>query len=386
MKSIPYSRQSIQEDDYNAIMKVLHSDFITQGPEVVNFENALIKKFKVNHALACSSGTAALHLAYASMGAGSTSLGIVPAVTFAATANSFHHLGSKVVFCDVDPTDGLIDLQSLEETLSKVDEDQLGQTNFVSPVSLAGKVAPLQACRELSSKYGFKVVEDASHSPGAWSAKEKSCDCKWTDAACMSFHPVKHICCGEGGAVLTNSESVFEKAKLLRNHGISRPFSEDHETPWQYQQVELGWNYRMTDMQAALGISQLSRLENSLSARKSKAKKYESAFSLPPFREYIELPRLQSGHSLHLYVIRFKIKGLRNQAYKFLKSRGILTQVHYIPLYRHPYFENSVGRMRLPGAEEYFESCLSIPLFPTLGKTQQEKVIDEIASFLLSHT
>lgn len=382
---IPYSKQSLTQEDFDAVLEVMNSSFLTQGPQIDLFEKALAKRFQVKHAIACSSGTAAIHLSYASLGASADSVGIVPAVTFSATANAFRYLGAKVIFCDVNPADGIIDLDSLQRILESLPEEQLDRCNFVSPVSFAGKVAPLKECADLCEKYGMTLVEDASHSPGGWSERETSGDCKWTQAACLSFHPVKHICAGEGGAVLTNLTEVADRCKALRSHGIVRPFDDKHPTPWKYEQVDLGWNYRITDLQAALGRSQLGKLDESINARKRIAKRYDEALSAPPFSERIDRPALTDGHSWHLYVIRFKEEGLRDQAYKFLKGLGIITQIHYTPLYRHPYFAKLVGNLRLPGAEEYFAGCLSIPLFPTLTQIDQDKVISELARFLSKH-
>ena len=382
MSQIPYSKQNLTEEDLNSVLEVLQSNFITQGPQIGLFEAALAQRFKVEQAVACSSGTAALHLSYASLGVTEESIGIVPAVTFSATANAFRYLGAKVIFCDVNPTDGIIDLNSLSQILEDLPKEQLQKPNFVSPVSFAGKVAPLRECSDLCEPFGIKLVEDASHSPGGWNEDGTSGACQWTQSACLSFHPVKHICAGEGGAVLTNSSPIADRCRSLRSHGIIRPFDEDHPTPWQYEQVDLGWNYRMTDLQASLGKSQLSQLDQSLKARKSIAKRYDDLFSLAPFSDHIERPTLSDGHAWHLYIIRFKEKGLRDKAHKFLKKSGILTQIHYIPLYRHPYFEKLVGKLSLAGAEKYFAGCLSIPLFPTLEESEQDQVVSELASFL----
>ena len=379
--SIPYSRQVISDDDVQAVEKVLRSDFLTQGPMVENFENELSQKLNAKYAIACSSGTAALHLAYASIGINSQSLGIVPAITFAATANALAYLGCQIKFCDVDPKTGLLDPSSLEKILDN--ESDFEGKKIITPVSLSGKIAPLKTCKELANKYDCLVVEDGSHSPGAEDhAHGKSLSCEFSHAACLSFHPVKHICCGEGGAVFTNSEELMEACKKLRTHGIERPFGEEHETPWRYDQSSLGWNYRMNDLQAALGISQLAKLKWSLEKRRKLAQRYLDAFSESPFSEHFEIPVKSDGDAWHLYVIRFFRKGMRDQAYKFLKTQGIHSQIHYLPVYRHTYYENTLGKVRLPGAEKYFEGCLSIPLFPTLEQEKQEMVIEALNKFI----
>jgi len=385
MEPIPYSCQSISEDDVESVTQVLRSSYLTQGPEIELFEAAMTAKFHLKHAVSCSSGTAALHLAYAAAGISENSVGFVPAVTFSATANAFRYLGAQVVFCDIVPETGLIDPASLEKCLNSCRLDSRA-LHAITPVSFAGKVAPLAACRELATAYGCKVIEDASHSPGAFCRKgfgndEISITSPHCDASCLSFHPVKHICAGEGGALLTNDAEIAENAKNLRSHGITRPFSENDAMPWYYQQDKLGWNYRMTDLQAVLGRSQLAKLEHSLLQRRSIAQKYHQAFSEEPFISHFHVPEPDEGHAWHLYVIRFINQGVRDLAYKFLRERGIGSQVHYIPLYRHPYYKNLLGEIHLPGAEAYFQSCLSIPMFPHLSEKQQDYVIQTLSKF-----
>ena len=382
---IPYSKQHITDEDRRAVSEVLDSDFLTQGPAVVDFENALKNKFSVEHAVVCSSGTAALHLAYAGAGVNSNTIGIVPAITFSATANAFRYLGAEVRFCDVDSKTGLICLDSLRSILGSIRFESSTCPGIVSPVSFAGATAPLAGVNNLTQYHGLKVIEDASHSPGSFVNNDKittySSSCSHSDAACLSFHPVKHICCGEGGAVLTNDKIIGDNARKLRSHGIERPYDDSHKSPWFYQQTELGWNYRLTDFQAVLGQSQLSRLDNQLKARRKIAETYHSAFTKAPFNECFETPTLLTGHSWHLYILRFKAHGIRDRAHKFLKERGILTQIHYVPLYRHPYYLERYGEQRFPGAEKFYQSCLSIPMFPTLTPDEQCKVIDSLGLF-----
>ena len=380
---IPYSKQSVSQDDIDAVNQVLRSNFLTQGPKIEEFEFALADYFGSKYAICCSSGSSALHLAYAGLGAEASSIAIVPAVTFSATANAFKYLGSKVIFCDIDPETGLLSIEHLEEILSDLNQSKHNQKGFITPVSFAGMVAPLQDCREISNKYGFHLIEDASHSFGATNEKtDRSGDCERVDASCLSFHPVKHICCGEGGAILTNSSELNSIAKRMRSHGIHRPHGDDHATPWYYEQVELGWNYRMTDIQAALGISQLKRVDQMISMRRKIAQRYDDVFQETEFQESFARPIYEVGHSWHLYIIRFHKKGIRDEAHKFLKNRGILTQVHYVPLYKHPYYEKENGKIQLPGAEQYFEGCLSIPIFPDLREEEQERIITELRNFI----
>ena len=255
---------------------------MTQGPQIEKFEEELKERFNVNYAVCCSSGTAALHLAYASIEIDSRSIGFVPSVTFSATANAYRYLGADVIFCDVNPETGIIDLNHLQEQLVKFRDLSKGIC-AISLVSFAGKVAPLLEAEKLANSFDCRLIEDASHSPGAFSESNDgspifSVSSKSLDAACISFHPVKHICAGEGGVVLTNCDKIAWKAKHLRSHGITRPFTDDHPTPWYYQQNNLGWNYRLSDIHAALGRSQLKRLDAGLKARKKIASKYNSIF------------------------------------------------------------------------------------------------------------
>ncbi|MDG1138709.1 MAG: aminotransferase class I/II-fold pyridoxal phosphate-dependent enzyme [Opitutales bacterium] len=388
MSIIPYSKQSISADDIQAVKRVLKSDFLTQGPKVPEFERALARYFGTKYAICCSSGTAALHLAYSSLGASPSSIAIVPAITFAATANAFRYLGSDVIFCDVVPETGHICIHHLEKILSSIPKLKNDQKGFIAPVSFAGAIAPLERCNQLASRYNFQVIEDASHAVGAWTHNENGKKkvyagaCIHTQASCLSFHPVKHVCCGEGGAVLTNSTETANTARKLRSHGIERPFDDEHDTPWYYQQVDLGWNYRMTDLQAALGMSQLSRIEDSLKSRKEMARRYIELLSVERFSGSILLPVFNEGHAWHLFIIRFCRAGMRNRAYKYLKSKHIHTQVHYIPVYKHPYYQTMHRDLQLSGSEDYFESCLSIPMYSGLTLKQQNRVIAELDNFL----
>jgi dTDP-4-amino-4,6-dideoxygalactose transaminase len=382
---IPYSKQSISEEDIREVVGILHSDFLTQGPCVPEFEEAIKERFSVKHAVVCSSGTAALHLAYAGAGAGKDTVGIVPSITFSATANAFLYLGAQARFCDVDPATGLICCDSLEAVVRAIQSESQTESIFVSPVSFAGATAPLDRINLIAQKYGLKVIEDASHSPGSFTESEncllQSASCVFSDAACLSFHPVKHICCGEGGAVLTNDDHIAESARKLRSHGIVRPNDSSHDIPWFYEQNELGWNYRLTDIQAGLGRSQLSRLDSQLSKRRSIASKYDLAFNKSPFQDIFDCPPMYAGHAWHLYIVRFKVQGHRDQAHKFLKSKGVNTQVHYVPVHKHPFYADKTGPVSLPGAEKFYESCLSIPMFPTLTENEQQKVIEGLMAF-----
>ena len=386
MDIIPYSRQEVSDEDIAAVSNVLRSDFLTQGPQVENFEHALCNLIGAEHAIACSSGTAALHLAYSGLGAGKDSLAIVPAITFSATANAMLYTGGEVAFCDVDPVTGIICTESLSKVIKMLQGNDLKKLNFITPVSLSGSSAPLDECARIGETHGYHLIEDASHSilssgNGENGQLFNSASCEYTDAACLSFHPVKHLCCGEGGAVMTNSADLADRIKSLRSHGIIRPNSPEHSTPWLYEQVELGWNYRLTDMQAALGTSQISRIQLQVERRKLIAAKYDEELRKAPFLGNLSPPLFDEGHSWHLYVVHLADSRTRDELHKHLRSKGILTQVHYVPLYKHPYFERKMGQMKLPGAEQYYKGCLSIPLFPGMTGSQQERVIEEMAKF-----
>ena len=380
---IPYSRQNLTTEDEEAVLKALHHPFLTQGPKIGEFEEVLCKTIGSKEAVACSSGSAALQLAYAACGINENGIGIVPAITFASTANAFKHLGADVFFCDVDPFTGLIDLNSLEEYLKIANRRRKKNcTGVISPVSLAGKVAPLKDCRELADKYDYKLVEDASHSPLAWTkiGEEvvRSGTCEWTDYATLSFHPVKHICCGEGGAVLCGTKEMAERPRRLASHGINKCLDTKSDQPWKYEQVELGWNFRLTDIQAALGISQVQRLVSEITKRRNLAANYSDKLGNTEFSDYFDLPHTSSGDVWHLYVIRFKRNSWRDVAYRRLREMGIMTQVHYIPVYHHPYYQHINRMNELPGAEEFYSGCLSIPLFPEMKRTEQQKVINAL--------
>ncbi|MBG30617.1 MAG: UDP-4-amino-4,6-dideoxy-N-acetyl-beta-L-altrosamine transaminase [Opitutae bacterium] len=385
METIPYSRQWIDEEDLQAVCQVLRSDWLTQGPTVESFENGLSEAAGVARAVAVSNGTAALHLCYAGMGVKNGSTGITSPITFAATANALLHCGAEVRFCDVDPATGLMEPDSLEQTI-KEQKPAGEEVHLVIPVSFAGRLAPLEEIAQISEAHGFSVVEDAAHSMGAFAKRNehtlRSASCEHEKASILSFHPVKHICSGEGGAVLTNDEKLADKIVSLRSHGVKRPISNDERAGWYYEQTDLGWNYRMTDLQAALGLRQLKKLDSFLERRRSLADRYHKALKEEPFNEFLEVPAAEEGHAYHLFVILFRNPAHRDQAYEFLQEQGIRSQVHYIPVYRHPYYASLMGNMRLPGAESYFSRCLSIPLFPKLTDAEQEKVLEQLAAFL----
>ncbi len=377
---IPYARQSIDDSDIEAVVQALRSDFVTQGPRIAYFEDGLTEVTGARYAIAVSSGTAALHLACQGLGLKEGDIGVSPAITFAATANAIAYTGATVAFSDVDPKSGLSFKEHFQAAVEALGERQRAAKLFI-PVSFAGRPPGLKSICEYAESIGATVVEDAAHSLGAGDANSKSASCAFTAAATLSFHPVKHICAGEGGAVLTNDAVLARRLKALRSHGVERPVPlRESEGPWAYAQTELGWNYRMTDIQASLGKSQLARLDTFVARRRAIARRYVESFESSPFRECFESPEWDAASSWHLFCVRFKTRELRRLAYERLAERGISTQVHYRPVYRHPYYA-SQSEMALSGAERFYEGCLSLPLFPDLREDQQTRVIEEIKRF-----
>lgn len=379
---IPYATQWVDEADIAAVVDVLRSGYITQGPLAVKFEEALAEKLDVPYVVSMHNGTCALELIYQAMGMGVGDMGLTSPITFAATSNAFLYNSARVLFCDVDPITGLIDPSAMESVMK-----QANKPGIVSPVSLMGRVPDLEEIALIAEKYGWRVVEDAAHSLGAsYRDKQKqlikSASCQHTEAAILSFHPVKHICCGEGGAVVTRDAKLAEKVRQLRSHGIIRGASLD-KPAWFYEQVDLGRNYRITEMQAALGLSQLTKLDSFIERRRELAVRYYKVFQESPFKECIKVPDLNEGHAYHLYVIHLADKMTRNRAYEFLKERQILTQIHYIPVYRHPYYRERFGEMSLPGAEAYYKGCLSIPLYPKMTDLDQNRVCEALREFCI---
>ncbi|MBD5781693.1 UDP-4-amino-4,6-dideoxy-N-acetyl-beta-L-altrosamine transaminase [Pelagicoccus sp. NFK12] len=369
---IPYGRQWIDDADIAAVVATLRSDFVAQGPKVDAFEAALCELTGARHAIAVSSGTAALHLSCLGLGVGPKDCGLVPAITFAATANCLRYVGAEVSFCDVDPRSGLVSPTSVSQHL-----ESKPAAKVLMPVSYSGSVPDLASLSELATKAGAFVVEDAAHSIGAsYGDGSRSASCAHSDAAILSFHPVKHVCAGEGGAVLTNDETLARRVRRLRTHGIERG------ELWAYDQVELGYHYRMTDLQAALGLSQLSCLGEFIARRRTLVERYLSAFKEAPFRSRIEVATTDPQSSHHLFVIHFADEAERRAAYAFFHRHNVRVQVHYMPVYQHSYYENVAAEC--PGAEAFYATCLSLPLYPLLRDEEQAFVIRCLKAFLES--
>lgn len=378
MSHIPYGRQSISEADIAAVVEVLRSDWLTQGPAVERFERAVAEYCGAPHATAACNATMALHVVYLGLGLGPGDLLWTSPITFVATANAARACGADIDFVDVEAGTWNMSPRALAQKLERAAaEGRLPK--IVAPVHLAGQSCDMRAIAELSWRYGFRVVEDAAHAIGGTYQNEPVGSCRYSDAAVFSFHPVKVITTAEGGMVLTRSPDLQRRMQLLRTHGITRdPAAMRHKPdgPWYYEQLELGFNYRMTDMQAALGLSQLKRLETFITRRHQLADRYDAALHGLP----LSLPRrpTESRSALHLYIVHVRPESpfSRQDLFARLRTAGIGVNVHYIPVYRQPYYE-ALGFRRddFPEAERYYAGALSLPLFPALEEAQQDKVV-----------
>lgn len=375
---IPYGHQSIDDSDIKAVVETLKSDWLTQGPKIQEFENALASYCGAKYAAVFSSGTAALHAAYFAAGLKKGDEFITTPLTFAATANAGLYLGAKPVFADINQ-DGNVSPREAEKKITK-------KTKLISVVDYAGNPADLDAFKKIAKKNNLVLVEDACHALGATYKGKKIGSI--SDLTIFSFHPVKSITTGEGGAVLTNNRNYFEKLKLFRTHGITKDpkfLRETLEGDWHYEMQELGFNYRLTDIQAALGISQLKKLDRFMGARKEVVSRYQKAFSR--YADVLELPKeIKDGSSAwHLYPVRLKgaLSGKRAEIFKKLRDAGVGVQVHYIPVHYHPYYKKFGSQQgNYPNAERFFQSAISLPIFPDLKLKDQKFVIQTVASFL----
>jgi UDP-4-amino-4,6-dideoxy-N-acetyl-beta-L-altrosamine transaminase len=382
MNSIPYGRQDITEEDIQAVIATLKSDFLTQGPVIAAFEKAFAKYIGCKHAVAVSNGTAALHLAALALEVNEQSNIITTPITFAASANCIRYCGGKVFFVDIDPCTATIDVQKLKAML---EASPKGTYNGIVPIDFAGYPINLEVIRQLADEYGLWILEDSCHAPGGFFTDSKgirqNCgNATYADAAIFSFHPVKHIACGEGGMITTNSDKIYQRLLTLRTHGITKDAAlllENHGG-WYYEMQELGYNYRLTDFQAALGLSQLSRAESGITRRREIARRYDAAFANTSVQT-LKVPT-DNGHAYHLYVIQVDDrKGL----YDYLRNHQIFAQVHYIPVHTMPYYQ-SLGYKKgdFPEAELYYQKCLSLPMYPTLTNEEQDGVINLVLNFI----
>jgi UDP-4-amino-4,6-dideoxy-N-acetyl-beta-L-altrosamine transaminase len=383
---IPYGRQDISEDDIQSVVDVLRSDYLTQGPVVPAFEHAVASHSGATHAIAVNSATSALHIACLSLGVGPGDWVWTSPLTFVASANCALYCGAQIDFVDVDPRTYNMSSQSLEQKLEEA--GRAGRLpKVVIPVHLCGQPCDMQAIHELSQRYGFKIIEDASHAIGGKYRGEPVGNCRYSDITVFSFHPVKIITTAEGGMALTNDSKLADRMALLRSHGITRdPAQMTHESdgPWYYQQIDLGFNYRMTELQAALGVSQMRRLDEFVAKRHAIAKRYDKQLADLPVVTPWQHPDSYSG--LHLYVIRLQLdqtKKSHRQVFESLREQGIGVNLHYIPVHTQPYYLRmgfQVGDF--PEGERYYAEAISLPMYPTMSEDEQNQVIAALAKAL----
>lgn len=390
---IPYGKQDIQKSDIDAVVEALQADYLTQGPRIKKFEEEFASYVGAKFAVAVSNGTAALHLNALALNVKPGDKIITTPITFAASANCVRYCGGEVIFSDIDSETYLLDLHKVRELLEKSPK---GTYSGIIPVDFAGRAVDLEAFRTLADEYDLWIIEDSCHSPGGYfvdsSGTKQHCgNGKFADLAIFSFHPVKHIACGEGGMITTNDEKLYQKLLSLRTHGIVKnelsyvntidfasSETNSKEYPgWYMEMHDLGYNYRITDFQAALGSSQLKRADQGIQRRIQIAKTYNEAFMNKSFihgqSSFIE------GHAYHLYVIEVKNRlGL----YNYLRKHGVFAQIHYIPCHLMPYYRKFGWKEGdLPIAENYYSKCISLPMFPALTDREQSKVIELISKF-----
>lgn len=380
-KKIPYGRQNITDEDVDSVVRVLKSDWLTQGPSVKEFEDAFSNYIGSRFAVAVSNGTAALHLSVLSLNIKPGDKVITTPNTFVASANCVKYCGGEIVFSDINPDTYLLDIDKVRKLL---EESPKGTYKGIIPVDFAGRANDLEKFRSLADEYGLWILEDSCHSPGGYfidsNGEKQNCgNGNYADLAIFSFHPVKHIACGEGGMITTNNEALYKKLLVLRTHGIQQDpkLLLNNEGCWYYEMQELGYNYRLTDMQAALGSSQLKRADKGIIRRKEIANQYYKAFKDSDFIK--GQSGIIEGHAYHLYVIEVEN---RKELIDYLRKLNIWAQVHYIPVHLMPYYKDLGSKKGdFPNSEKYYKHCLSLPMFPTLRDEEQEYVIDKINTF-----
>jgi hypothetical protein len=381
MKKLPYGKQNITQADIDAVVEVLKSDFLTQGPKIQLFENAFSKYVGAMRGVAVSNATAALHLCGLVLNIKPGDKVITTPITFIASVNCIKYCGGDVVFADIDPNTMLLDIHKVKEILEK---DYKKEIKGIIPVNFAGRVVDMEAFKELADEYDCWIIEDACHSPGGYfinksGEKVMAGSGRYADLAIFSFHPVKHIAAGEGGMITTNNDNLYRKLLNLRTHGIQQDPSKKTENHglWYYEMQDLGYNYRLTDIQAALGLSQLKRASDGLKKRIEIAQRYKTFFDNQYF--IINHSNYIIGHAYHLYVIQVKN---RNELYTYLREYNIFAQIHYIPVHLMPYYKQFGWKSGdMPIAEEYYNNCISLPIYPTLTENEQDFVINKIKDF-----
>ncbi len=370
-KLIPYGKQHLQEEDFLSVQETLRSDYLTSGPKVKEFEDKFAAYVGARYAVAIANGTAALHLACLAAGLKAGEELITSPMTFAASANCALYCQAKPVFVDIHQNTGLIDGNLIEEKINS-------KTKIILPVHYTGLPCEMEQIQQLAKKHNLIVIEDACHALGATYKESRIGNCKYSDMACFSFHPVKHITTGEGGMITTNSSELYEKLLMLRSHGITKDrerLVNKEEGSWYQEMHYLGFNYRITDIQCALGVSQLQRIDEFVERRRKLVKRYQEALREIPDVEVLEEPEGRFN-SHHLFVIKLENVGIRRKVFDHLKQNSILAQVHYLPVYLHPYYQNlGYAKGICPNAEEFYDRIISLPLYYSLTNEEQEKVM-----------
>ncbi|MDI1365661.1 MAG: UDP-4-amino-4,6-dideoxy-N-acetyl-beta-L-altrosamine transaminase [bacterium] len=380
---LPYGRQTIEDDDVAAVAEALRADFLTTGPTVEAFETAFKRKVGAEHAIAVANGTATLHLAMLALEIGEGDVCIAPSVTFLATANCARYVGAEVVFADVDPDSGLMTPETLAQALARAGERRV---KAVLPVHLRGDVCDLPALRAMAQAAGAVLVEDAPHALGSIATFDGVAhpvgDGAYSAFASFSFHPVKTLATGEGGMLTTNDADLAARARSLRGHGMVRPPGAD---PWWYEMPEIGFNYRLPDVLCALGLSQLAKLDRFVARRRALTARYAARLAdLSPQVRLASSPAW-SNPALHLLTVLIDFEGAetsRRAVVERLKTAGIGSQVHYIPVHRQPYYAKRYGPLDLPGADAWYDRCLTLPLYPTMADGDVDRVVDALAKAL----
>jgi UDP-4-amino-4,6-dideoxy-N-acetyl-beta-L-altrosamine transaminase len=390
---IPYGKQNITQEDIDAVVETLTSDYLTQGPKIKEFEDTFANYIGSKFAVAVSNGTAALHLCALALNIKKGDKVITTPITFAASANCIKYCEGEVVFADIDPSTYLLDIKKVKELLKASPK---GTYKGIIPVDFAGRAMDLEKLKDLANEYDLWIIEDSCHSPGGYfndsNKRQQNCgNGIFADLAIFSFHPVKHIACGEGGMITTNDAELYQKLLMLRTHGITKDQENyqnsidfangvdgiDNYPNWYMEMQNLGYNYRLTDFQAALGLSQLKRAEKGLIRRKEIANIYFNSFDKKNFIK--SQSGILEGHAYHLYVLEVVDRlGL----YNYLRENKIFSQIHYIPCHLMPYYR-CLGWKEgdMPHAEEYYRNCISLPIYPTLTNEEQKYVVDLIISY-----
>ena len=377
---LSYGRQFI-DDDIKAVTDVLRSDFLTCGPAVETFEKALCDVTSAQYAVACSNGTTALHLACLAIDLQADEVVIVPSLTFLATANAPRYQGAQVVFCDVDPSTGLMNAETFSEAIERCHKHGL-KPKAVFPVHIAGQLVDLSEIKGIADKHDIRVIADSCHAIGGYYKDSAVGACQFEDMSVFSFHPVKTIAMGEGGAITTNNKDYADKMRVLRSHGMVKT---PENGPWSYEMAELGYNYRVSDINCTLGTSQLKKLKKFTEKRQALVDTYNDLLNgaSPYIQTPVEMDYSKPGW--HLYALRIDFSGLgrsRAELMNYLFEREIGTQVHYIPVHSQPYYTALYGDLSLPGAQTYYECSLSFPLFYQMEKEDVERVVETLLSFV----